>query len=137
MKKALVVVENHLIYNFLILIRKIFKAWSDLRRFNNLSNSEKNIIFYAETSSDWLYLNPIISSLSKNGKKIIRVTSDFTDNIINQKLGYYIGYGIARTIFFRPVKTKALVMTLTDLETFHLKKSFHPVHYFYVFHSFV
>ena len=28
-------------------------------------------------------------------------------------------------------------MTLTDLETFHLKKSIHNVHYFYVFHSMV
>ena len=42
-----------------------------------------------------------------------------------------------RTTFFSLVDAGVMVMTLPDLETFHLKRSVHPVHYVYVFHSMV
>ena len=35
------------------------------------------------------------------------------------------------------VDRKVFVMTLTDLNQFHIKRSTHPVHYLYVFHSLV
>ncbi len=50
---------------------------------------------------------------------------------------FYVGDGSTRTTFFRLVDATVLVMTLPDLETFHLKRSVHPVHYVYVFHSMV
>ena len=40
--------------------------------------------------------------------------------------------------FFKNLKAGILVMTMPDLETFHIKRSkVHPVHYVYIFHSIV
>jgi YidC/Oxa1 family membrane protein insertase len=49
----------------------------------------------------------------------------------------YIGRRAARTIFFLVVDAAVMVMTMPDLNTFHIKRSKHPVHYVYVFHSMV
>lgn len=68
---------------------------------------------------------------------IIRISSDINDKLILNKESYYLGNGSALTYFFRTIKVKAVVMTLTDLETYYLKRSIYPVHYFYIFHSLV
>lgn len=121
------------------LINKIngfFTTWKNLISLSNLSYKKNIIIFYAEISSDWIYLDSIIHELDVD-KNIIRITSDVNDNLILNKKTYYLGNGSALTYFFRTIKFKAVVMTLTDLQTYHLKKSIYPVHYFYVFHSLV
>lgn len=69
------------------------------------------------------------------------VTSDADDPALTRAdarvRAFHIGSGAARTTFFRLVDAGVLVMTLPDLETYHLKRSVHPVHYVYVFHSIV
>ena len=73
---------------------------------------------------------------------ICYVTSSKTDPVLNSDndkiLSFYIGDGITRTNFFINLKADILVMTMPDLETFHIKRSkVHNVHYVYVFHSIV
>ena len=48
---------------------------------------------------------------------------------------FYIGSGIFRTIFFSTINAKVLVMSLPDLNTFHIKRSKYPVHYIFIPHS--
>ena len=49
---------------------------------------------------------------------------------------FCIGDGPARTKFFLELKAKVLIMTMPDLETYHIKRSkVFPVHYVYLFHS--
>ena len=115
-------------YNF-------YKAWKNLVKFKKLSKDEKEIVFYAETSADWTWFDQIIEHLNKLGKKIIRITSDPNDKYNSLKNVFYIGYGSPRTILFNTLDVKIFVMTLADLNSFYLKKSIHPVNYFYVFHS--
>jgi YidC/Oxa1 family membrane protein insertase len=72
--------------------------------------------------------------------KICYVTSSKTDPMLtsNDKniLPFYIGVGIARSNFFINLKATIMVMTMPDLETFHVKRSkIYPVHYVYIFHS--
>ena len=72
--------------------------------------------------------------------KICYVTSSTTDPMLtsNDKniLPFYIGVGIARSNFFINLKATIMVMTMPDLETFHIKRSkVYPVHYVYIFHS--
>ena len=41
----------------------------------------------------------------------------------------------ARTVLFRKIECREFVMTIPDLQNMWLKRSVHPVHYTYVFHS--
>lgn len=109
--------------------------WRGLRAFNRLPISGKQIVFYAETAADWAYLGPVAEALEKRRLTIVRICSDPADPALQQPLSFYVGFGGARTVLFRTIEAQAFVMTLCDLESFHLKRSVHPVHYFYIFHS--
>ena len=115
-------------YNF-------YKSWQSLIKFKKLKKNDKLIVFYAETSADWAWLDQIIQELIKLNKKVVRITSDPADKYNSFKNAYYIGYGSARTILFNTLDVEIFVMTLADLNSYYLKKSIHPVNYFYIFHS--
>ncbi|MFC1491401.1 CDP-glycerol glycerophosphotransferase family protein [Nitrospinota bacterium] len=51
--------------------------------------------------------------------------------------GFYIGEGSIRTIFFCTLDAGVMVMTMPDIESFHIKRSVHPVHYVYIHHSII
>jgi len=118
------------------MLKNFIFSFKEFIKIKNLSEDKKQYIFYAETNNDWPFLDPVIYELSKK-KNIIRVTSDKNDKYINDDNTYYIGKGSIRTIFFRTLKTKAFIMTLTDLGSYYLKKSIYPTQYFYIFHSIV
>jgi hypothetical protein len=74
-----------------------------------------------------------------HGLSILYVTSDACDPVLGEPprgvTPFCIGCGGARTIFFQSVAARVIVMTLPDLNTFHLKRSVYPAHYVYVFHA--
>jgi hypothetical protein len=121
--------------------RRILGPWSSLRSFNRLPSEVRTIVFYAESAADWPHLGPLVEELSAAGRRVSYVTSDESDPIFARSdlavRAFHIGSGATRTSFFRLVEAGVLVMTLPDLETYHLKRSVHPVHYAYVFHSIV
>jgi YidC/Oxa1 family membrane protein insertase len=75
------------------------------------------------------------------GEPICYVASEADDPGLLLKDGrvtpVYIGRHAARTVFFLMLDARVMVMTMPDLSTFHIKRSRHPVHYVYVFHSIV
>jgi len=111
------------------------EAWAGLRAFQSLEADARRIVFYAETSADWAHLGPVADALVRRGVRIVRITSDRSDRVLQNDDAFWVGSGSARTVLFRTIDADAFVMTLPDLEQFHLKRSTHPVHYFYVFHS--
>lgn len=111
------------------------EAWAGWRRFQQLPREIKRFVFYAESRADWAYLGPVAESLEKRAHDVVRVTSDLNDPALEHPRAFYIGMGTPRTILFRSIEADALVMTLSDLDAFHLKRSIYPVHYFYIFHS--
>ena len=115
------------------------KEWKELEKFNQLDLDERSIVFYSESSVLlYPYAEQIINELEKNGQKICYVTSSKVDPVLNNKKikTFYIGDGSARTKFFLELKAIVLIMTLPDLETYHIKRSkVFPVHYVYLFHS--
>lgn len=120
----------------------LFRAWSSLRAFNRSDRADRDIVFYAESRADWPHLGPLIDELTTVlGRTISYVSSDADDPVLAEERPglrtYYVGSGTVRTSFFRLVDATVVVMTLPDLETFHLKRSVHPVQYAYVFHSMV
>ena len=111
------------------------EAWIGLSRFNLLPAAQKRIVFYAETAADWAYLDPVAQALERRGQALVRICSDPEDPARQQPHSFFVGSGGPRTALFRTIQADAFVMTLCDLEQFTLKRSAHPVHYFYIFHS--
>lgn len=111
------------------------RAWAGLQRFNALPAARKTFVFYAETAGDWAYLGPVAAALEEKGHPYVAVCSDPNDPALARPTSCYVGFGTPRTVLFRTIEARNFIMTLPDLETFHLKRSMHPVHYFYIFHS--
>ena len=115
--------------------------WKEVKRFNKLDKRDRSIVFYLENEFDFIFFKPIVEKLTQEYDiKICYVTSSKTDPMLtsNDKniLPFYIGDGIARSSFFVNLKATIVVMTMPDLETFHIKRSkIYPVHYVYIFHS--
>jgi len=115
--------------------------WKELKRFEKLDKKDRSIVFYLENEYYFIYFQPIMEKLTqKYDMKICYITSSKTDPMLTCKdkniLPFYIGNGIARSNFFINLKATIIVMTMPDLETFHIKRSkVYPVHYVYIFHS--
>jgi hypothetical protein len=124
-----------------ILNRFLGSEWQNLKRFENLDDSQRSIVFYAENKASMNHFKLLISELTKKMNfPICYVTSVKDDPMLNSKNqnihSFYIGSGSVRIKFFLTLKTKILLMDMPDLETFHIKRSkSYPVHYIYIFHS--
>ena len=115
--------------------------WNSLKKFENLSDFERSIVFYAENKASMNHFRTLIFELTERMNfQICYVTSVKNDPIFSSKnkniLSFYIGEGTARTKFFLTLRAKILVMDMPDLDTYHIKRSKeYPVHYIYLFHS--
>ena len=110
-------------------------AWKGLRAFNQLPSSQKQFVFYAESAADWAFLEPVVAELKRRTCPVVLICSDPDDPALDQPQSFYVGSGTPRTVLFRTIEAERFIMTLPDIETFHLKRSVHPVHYIYIFHS--
>lgn len=120
----------------------ILRQWRDLRKFRSLDSAARSIVFYAEDPGSFVHFEAIIKELvSDFGRQICYVTSSPTDPILkiqNDNIhSFYIGLGAARTVFFVGLEAEVMVMTMPDLETYHIKRSKMSVYYVYLYHSMV
>ena len=121
--------------------KQIKEEWDDLKKFENLSDSERSIVFYAENEASINHFRTLIDELTETlNLQICYVTSVKNDPVLssnnNNILSFYIGDGTARTKFFLMLKAKILLMDMPDLDKYHIKRSkVYPVHYIYLFHS--
>ena len=117
------------------------EEWNELKRFGNLTDEERTIVFYAENKASINHFKSLISELTEEKNlQVCYVTSVKNDPVLSSAnknfLPFYIGDGTVRTKFFLTLKAKILIMDMPDLETFHIKRSkVYPVHYIYIFHS--
>ena len=117
------------------------EEWSNLKKFENLSDFERSIVFYAENEASMDHFRTLIFELTERMNfQICYITSVKNDQILSSKnkniLSFYIGEGAARTKFFLTLRAKILVMDMPDLDRYHIKRSkTYPVHYIYLFHS--
>mgnify|MGYP003951825783 CR=1 FL=1 len=115
--------------------------WKEVKRFKKLDKKDRSIVFYLESESDFIFFKPVVEKLTQEyDTKICYVTSSKMDPMLSSNnkniLPFYIGDGMARSNFFINLKATIIVMTMPDLETFHIKRSkVYPVHYVYIFHS--
>lgn len=127
------------------LIKKNLIAYKGLNKFKRLPSESRKIVFYAEDIQSQNYFSGLLEELLINfDEEVCYLTSDPEDTIFlieknHKKLNaFYIGSGIIRTWFFASLEADLLVMTMPDIETFHIKRSkIYNVHYLYIFHAMV
>lgn len=108
------------------------------RFFFKTRKADKTIVFYSEHQDYYPYFEGIIEKLTgEYDQTICYVTSDADDAILQTAAPRIKTFYMRRLLpfFMVLVNCQVFVMTLTDLNQFHLKRSVNPVHYVYVFHS--
>ena len=116
---------------------------NELKRFESLKQEERKIVFYSENKNSVFIFESLINELvNVHNYDICYVTSSRDEPLLktsNKKIKtFYIGEGVARTKFFLNLQADILIMTMPDLEIFHIKRSkIYPVHYIYIFHAMV
>ncbi len=117
----------------------MWQDWKSLRRFHKLPPRDRSIVFYSETHQDWHHLQPLIDFLVERlSRTVCHVTSEHAAPLPRTPDAdhtFRIRAGAFCTWFFQTIKSDVMVLTMLDLNNFHLKRSVHPVHYAYVFHS--
>lgn len=118
----------------------MFSGWNGWRQFKSLPWEWRNIVFYSESGQDWHQFSGLIEQLNgRLGRRLTYVTSDRQDPGLRRKHSNYravhIPEGLFLTIFFQVNQSDLFVLTMMDLQNLQLKRSLHPVHYVYLFHS--
>jgi len=98
-----------------------------IREIKDLFRKKGSIIFYTEHRDYSTYLEGIIEELGVDN--VSHITSDPNDATKDFYLDKLF------PVFMALANCKVFVMTMTDLNLFHIRRSIHPVHYVYVFHS--
>ncbi len=110
------------------------------RFFWKTPNEDKTIVFYAEHEGYYPYLEGIIENLAIELKhKVCYITSDPDDPILQSLNTRITSFHVNKLLPFLMlfIKSKVIVMTMTDLNQLHVRRSINPAHYVYVFHSLV
>ncbi len=110
---------------------------SVLARVREACALEYTVIFFAEAPWDWVHIGPLADRVERLGKRVLRLTADPADPVITTRNGLFIGGLLSATRLFLSLPRSVVVMTMTDLDLHHLKRSVNDVHYVYVFHSLV
>lgn len=118
-----------------------FREIKDFYRFFKQTPQEhKQIVFYAEHAGYYPNFEGLLQELFVTYEQpITYITSDINDPILttdNKKIVTFYS-NILLPSLLQYVDSKVVVMTLTDLNQYHIKRSVSPVHYVYVFHSLV
>jgi len=103
-----------------------------LREIKDLCRERKDVVVYVENRNYYPYLEGLIHQLNGN---VSYVTSDLEDPYLHKPDAFYLNRLLHA--FMAVANCKVFVMTMTDLNSFHIRRSFQPVHYAYVFHSLV
>lgn len=114
---------------------------ADYKRFFSVVN--KHLVFYSESSGFYKYYKGIIEYLLENTNLVIHyITSDPNDTVFalsqkeNRIRAYYIGEKKLITLMMK-MDADIVVMTMPDLENFHIKRSYvrKDIEYIYIPHG--
>mgnify|MGYP004457874883 FL=1 len=120
---------------------QIKKEKEDYKKFFKIAN--KHLVFYSESNGFYKYFKGIIEYLLEHTNITIHyITSDYNDNIFNlekensQIKAYYIEEKKLITLMMK-MDADVVVMTMPDLENYHIKKSYvrSDVTYIYIPHG--
>jgi len=119
----------------------LLKEIMDFHRFFwRIPKEKRRIVFYAQHEDYFSYFEGLINKVvDEYQNPICYITSDPDDPVL-QKSEININtfyFNKILPFFMALIDCRVFVMTLTDLNQFHIRRSINPVHYVYVFHSLV
>ncbi len=116
---------------------KWLKECSDFYRyFKKTEVEDKVITFYAEHGGYYPYFEGLVREFRKEGSRTLcYVTSDYNDPVLKEADLHTFYLDKLLPWFMALVDCRVMVMTMTDLNLFHIRRSGNLVHYVYVFHS--
>lgn len=119
-----------------------FRDWSAWRAFRRVPRAERRIVFLSESGQDWHHFAPVVRHLTGVlGEAILYVSSDPHDPGLHQSSPrirpFCIGAGVWRIWFCQFLDADVLVTQILDFGNLDLKRSVHPVHVVYMFHSLI
>ncbi len=110
-------------------------------RFNRSPNTWRQLVFYSEGPEYWLHFRTLVEEILNRDKVDVSYVSS-SPNDPGLKVDsprfhpFEIGFGLARTLWFMTLNAKIAVLTMPDLETFHIKRSrLKNTRYIYIFHA--
>lgn len=123
-------------------MKEFLRSWREAFKFVEDSSSSAKLVIYVEGAEYSSYFEPLIDALSAfECLKLFYLTSDSTDPMLSKAskrfIPYYIGNGSARTFVLNRMKAEVLLLTMPDLNTFHIKRSPQCKNYVYFHHSMV
>lgn len=111
-------------------------------RYSELLPSQRRIVIYSEGRDSWPHLGPLIKSLLDMYDGGLAYVCSCSDDpgltIKNPRLNcFVIGEGLIRTIFFNQLHADVVLMTMPDLNKYHIRRSPKTKLYVYLHHSMV
>ena len=103
--------------------------FNEVKNLRQLLRRREEIIIYSEGRNYFPNFEGIIKELDS----LCYVTSDSSDSILSRYNTYYLNKLFPFYMAF--ANCKILLMTMTDFNLFHIRRSINPVHYVYIFHS--
>ncbi len=116
--------------------------WLAYRAFKKLPRAQRRIVLFSESAQDWHHMRTIVEELTGPlGETLCYVASEPSDPGLHQEnariLPFCVGQGFFRLLWFQTLQADVLLTQLLDLNNLDLKRSVHPVHYVYMFHSLI
>lgn len=110
-------------------------------RFLAVPPAKRRVVVYSEGAASWPHLGPVVQALLAEGVPLHFVSSSADDPGVALRhpglLSWVIGDGHVRTMFFSSLEAELVLMTMPDLQTFHIKRSRRVARYVYLHHSLV
>ncbi|MCE7902583.1 MAG: hypothetical protein DYH20_07985 [Gammaproteobacteria bacterium PRO9] len=119
-----------------------WQEWREYRRFRAVPRAERRIVFLSESAQDWHHFAPVIGHLTGElAEPVLYVASEPADPGLQQSSpfirGFCVGKGFWRILFCQNLDADVLVTQILDFGNLELKRSVHPVHVIYLFHSLI
>ena len=129
----------------LVFLKKKISILKSFLLFSKLSSESRKIVFYAEDAQSQNYLIDLVRNLLIYcNEEVCYLTSDPKDSMFLESKKFtnlnvfFIGSGFARTWMFMNLNADLMIMTMPDIEKYHIKRSrIYKVHYLYIFHALV
>jgi YidC/Oxa1 family membrane protein insertase len=117
---------------------QIYREVSSIRSFFKINKNNREVVFYSEDKGSYTYFEGLIDYLTNEaGKDVYYATSDENDPLFNLKNKRIHPFYVKKllSLFTGLCDSKVLIMTMPDLDTFHVKRSKYNINHLYMFHN--